>query len=159
MAWAPTASAEVLAVSIEKDLARETKDPDVQKRMLVRAKREVALRPAAGGAWLRLAAVQFQRGDIDAANTALDHSLSVAPLQTSLFQSRARLAYEHWSLVTPAVRQQVIYQARIEMARPGGIARLTALANSIRDPAGRIGLAFLIVAERMKLEQAKAQGQ
>lgn len=157
MAWAPTAPAEVLAASIEKDLARQTKDPDIQERMLVRAQREVAWRPAAGGAWLRMAAIQFQRGDLDAANTALDHSFSVAPLQTSLFQSRARLAYEHWSLLTPAVRQQVIYQARIEFARPGGRGRLTALANSIRDPAGRIGLAFLIVAERMKLEQAQAE--
>jgi O-antigen ligase len=156
MAWAPTASAEVLASSVEKDLARETRDPDIQKRMLARAEREVALRPASGGAWLRVAAVQFQRGDVDAANVALDHSLSVAPLQTSLFESRARLAYEHWPLLTPAVRQQVMYQARIEFARGSGPQRLTALANSIRDPAGRIGLAFLIVSERAKREQAKA---
>mgnify|MGYP000403230127 CR=1 FL=1 len=154
MAWAPTASADVLAVSIERDLARETKDPEVQKRMLAHAKREVALRPASGGAWLRMAAVQFQRGDIAAANVALDHSLSVAPLQTSLFESRSRLAYEHWSSLTPAVRQQVISQVRVELGRGGGPRRLKALANSIRDPAGRIGLAFLIVAE-----QAKAAAQ
>lgn len=159
MAWAPTASAEVLATSIEKDLARESKDADIQKRMLARSERELALRPASGGAWLRLAAVQFQRGDVDAANAALDHSFAVAPLQTSLFVSRARLAYEHWSLLTPTVRQQAIYQARIEFARPGGPSRLKALANSIRDPAGRIGLAFLIVAERTKLEQARASAQ
>lgn len=156
MAWAPTAPAEVLAVSIEEDLARDAKDADVQKRMLARAQREVALRPGAGAAWLRLAAVQFQRGDVGAANSALDHSLSVAPLQTSLFESRARLAYEHWSVLTPAVRQQVIYQVRAELARSSGFRRVTALANSIRDPAGRIGLAFLIVAERAKREQAKA---
>jgi O-antigen ligase len=150
MAWAPTASADVLAISVERDLARETRDPEDWKRMLARASREVALRPASGGAWLRLAAVQFQRGDVAAANLALDHSLSVAPLQTSLFESRSRLAYEHWSSLSPAVRQQVMSQARVEFGRRGGPRRLAALANSIRDPAGRIGLAFLIVAERAK---------
>ena len=159
MAWAPTASAEVLASSIEKDLARSSKDPAIQARMLARARREVAMRPGAGGGWLRMAAVQFQRGDIAAANVALDHSLSVSPLQTSLFVSRTRLAYENWGLLTPAVRQQVMYQARIEYARPGGARRLATLANSIRDPAGRIGLAFLIVAERAAREQAKAAAQ
>ncbi|PIC01786.1 polymerase [Caulobacter sp. X] len=157
MAWAPTASAEVLAVAIEKDLARETKDPDVQERMLARAKREIALRPAAGGAWLRMAAVQFQRGDIAAANAALDHSFAVAPLQTSLFESRARLAYEHWAVLTPAVRQVVMYQVRIEFRRPNGLGRLIALANSIRDPAGRVGLALLIGSERIQQQQAAAQ--
>lgn len=156
MAWAPTASAEVLAVSLEKDLARESKDPAVQKRMLETARREVGMRPGSGGAWLRMAAVEFQRGDADAANRALDHSLSVAPLQTSLFESRTRLAYENWPLLTPVVRQQVMYQARLEFARPNGARRLTALANSIRNPSGRIGLAFLIVAERTAQEQAKA---
>ena len=70
-----------------------------------------------------------------------------APLQTSLFVSRARLAYEHWPDVTPSIRQQVIYQAKIEYHR-GGEGRLKDLANEIRNPAGRIGLAFLIVAER-----------
>lgn len=150
MAWAPTASADVLAVSVERDLARQTKDPKVQDRMLARVNREVALRPASGGAWLRMAAVQFQRGDIAAANVALDHSLSVAPLQTSLFESRSRLAYEHWSSLTPAVRQQVMSQVRVELGRSGGPRRLTTLANSLRDPAGRIGLAFLIAAERAK---------
>jgi len=156
MAWAPTASAEVLAASVEKDLARQSKGPAIQKRMLARAHRDVGMRPGAGGAWLRMAAVEFQRGDIDAANRALDHSFSVAPLQTSLFESRTRLAYENWPLLTPAVRQQAMYQARIEFARPNGPRRLTALANSIRNPSGRIGLAFLIVAERTTREQAKA---
>lgn len=156
MAWAPTASAEVLAVSLEKDLARDSKDPVVQKRMLATARREVGMRPGSGGAWLRMAAVEFQRGDVEAANRALDHSLSVAPLQTSLFESRTRLAYENWPLLTPAVRQQVMYQARLEFTRSNGPRRLTALANSIRNPSGRIGLAFLIVAERTAQEQAKA---
>lgn len=155
MAWAPTASADVLAASVERDLSREAKDPAVEKRMLAHVQREIAMRPASGGAWLRLAAVQFQRGDVAAANTALDHSLAVAPLQTSLFVSRTRLAYEHWPVLTPEVRQQIMYQARIEFGRSSGPQRLTALANSIRDPAGRIGLAFLIVAERAKREQAR----
>ena len=156
MAWAPTASAEVLAASLEQDLAQESKDPAVQKRMLAMAHREVGMRPGSGGAWLRLAAVQFQRGDADAANRALDHSLSVAPLQTSLFVSRTRVAYENWPSLTPANRQQVMYQARIEFTRHDGPRRLKALANSIRNPSGRLGLAFLIVAESAAQEQAKA---
>lgn len=144
----PTASAEVLATRIEAGLATQTKEPKALDHLQALARRETALRPGSGGAWLRLAAVQFQRGDVVAANQALEHSLAVSPLQTSLFVSRTRLAYEHWPLLTQAGRDQVMYQARVEYGRPNGRRRLTALANSIQNPSGRIGLAFLIVAER-----------
>ncbi len=151
----PTASAEVLATAIEAGLARDPHDPKVLAHLDTLSARELAMRPGSGGAWLRKAAIAFQRNDPSAANVALDHSLSVAPLQTSLFASRARLAYEHWPELTPAARQQITYQARIEYARSGE-GRLKDLANEIRNPSGRIGLAFLIVAERTKAQMAKA---
>ena len=144
----PTAASEVLATRIEAGLATLTTDRKALDHLQALSRREVALRPGSGGAWLRLAAVQYQRGDIAAANGALGHSLSVSPLQTSLFIARTRLAYEHWTVLTPEVREQVMYQARVEYARPRGDNRLVALANSIRDPAGRLGLAFLVVGLR-----------
>lgn len=153
----PTAPAEVLAASIEADLARNATDPATQAKLEALSRRELALRPGSGGAWLRKAAIAFQRGDAVAANQALEHSLAVAPLQTSLFVSRTRLAYENWPVLTPELRQQVMYQARVEYGRENGEQRLKALANTIRNPSGRIGLAFLIVAEHAAKEQAKAQ--
>ena len=152
----PSASAEVLASAIEAKLARDPRDPATLARLDRLSRRELAMRPGAGAAWLRRAAIDFQRDDVTAANLALDHSLAVAPLQTSLFMSRARLAYEHWPALTPSSRQQVMYQARIEYAR-GGEDRLKTLANEIRDPSGRIGLAFLIVAERTKSQLAASK--
>lgn len=144
----PTASAEVLATSIEAGLARNDKSPAAKARLEGLSRRELAMRPGSGGAWLRKAAIDFQRGDLAAANEALSHSLSVAPLQTSLFVSRTRLAYENWPSLTPEVRQQVMYQARVEYRRTwDGEKRLKELANSISNPSGRIGLAFLVVAE------------
>jgi O-antigen ligase len=151
----PTASAEVLASSIEAGLARRLSSPPATARLAALSQREVAMRPGSGGAWLRKAAIDYQRGEIIAANAALEHSLAVAPLQTSLFESRSRLAYENWPSLTMEARQQVAYQARVEFARPNGEGRLAALANSIRNPSGRIGLAFLIVAERTARDQAK----
>lgn len=153
----PTASAEVLATSIEAGLARNAADPAAKARLEALSHREVAMRPGSGGAWLRKAAVDFQRGDVTAANAALEHSLAVAPLQTSLFASRTRLAYENWPSLTQAARLQVMYQVRAEYGRGDGERRLKALANSIRNPSGRIGLAFLIVAERTARAQAKLQ--
>ncbi|NQE62030.1 O-antigen ligase [Caulobacter sp. RHG1] len=144
----PTASGEVLATRIEAGLASKTADRKALDHLLGLSKRETALRPGNGGAWLRLAAVEFQRGDVDAASLALEHSLSVAPLQTSLFVARTRLAYENWPSLSQAGRDQVMYQARVEYGRPNGERRLTALANSIQNRSGRIGLAFLIVGER-----------
>lgn len=144
----PTASGEVLATRIEAGLATKTTDRKALDHLLALSRRETALRPGNGGAWLRLSAVQFQRGEIDAASAALEHSLSVAPLQTSLFVARTRLAYENWPDLTQAARDQVMYQARVEYGRSGGERRLTALANSIQNRSGRIGLAFLIVGER-----------
>ena len=150
----PTASAEVLASSIEAGLARNAPDPAAKARLEALSGRELAMRPGSGGAWLRKAAIDFQRGDVTAANQALEHSLAVAPLQTSLFESRTRLAYENWPSLTPEGRQQVMYQVRVEYGRYNGEGRLKALANTIRNPSGRIGLAFLIVAERAAKAQA-----
>lgn len=145
----PTAPAEALASSVETGLAIGATDQATLDRLDALSRREVAMRPGVGAAWLRKAAVDFKRGDFARANEALDRSYTVAPLHTSAFQARTRLACEHWSRLTPAVRKQVIYQVRVEYKRPGGDQRLTALANSIQDPSGRIGLALLIVAERM----------
>lgn len=153
----PTAPAEVLATSIEAGLARKAPDAKAKARLEALSRREVAMRPASGGAWLRMAAVAFQRGDVAAANAALEHSLAVAPLQTSLFVSRTRLAYENWPSLSPEARQQVMYQARVEYGRSDGERRLKGLANSIQNPSGRIGLAFLIVAERAARAEAKPQ--
>jgi O-antigen ligase len=151
----PTASAEVLAVSIEKGLAAQPQDKAGLERLDALSRRELAMRPGVGSAWLRNAAVAFERNDITAGNVALSRSYAVAPLQTSLFMARTRIAYEHWGVLTPEVRQQVLYQAGIEYKRPGGDARLTALANSIQDPSGQIGLSFFITAQR--LTKAAAQ--
>jgi O-antigen ligase len=154
----PTASGEVLATRIEAGLASQTTDRKALDHLQALGQRDTALRPGSGSTWLRLAAVEFQRGDVAAANRALSHSLSVSPLQTSLFMSRTRLAYENWSSLSPEVRQQVMYQARVEYGRSSGDRRLAALANSIRDPAGRLGLAFLVVGERAA-KAARAQAQ
>ena len=143
----PTASAEVLASAIEAGLAKPSSDPAAMARLETLSRRELAMRPGSGAAWLRKAAIDYRRGDVTAANQALEHSLAVAPLQTSLFESRARLAYENWGILTPNARQAVMYQVRAELGRWNGETRMKALANSIRNPAGRIGLAFLIVAE------------
>lgn len=152
----PTASAEVLATSIEAGLNSKASTPAANARLETLSRREVAMRPGSGGAWLRKAAIDFQRGDASSANAALEHSLAVAPLQTSLFMSRTKLAYENWPSLTPAARQQVMYQARVEFGRYNGEGRLLELANGIRNPSGRIGLAFLIVAERTAQAQAQA---
>ncbi len=152
----PTASAEVLASSIEAGLASPA-GSTARARLEGLSRREVALRPGSGAAWLRKAAVDFQRGDIAAANVALSRSFAVAPLQTSLFRSRTRLAYEHWPELSDAVRDQVVYQARIEFGRPGGEWRLRSVVSTISSPSGQLALAFLIVAERLSLAQTKAQ--
>jgi O-antigen ligase len=144
----PTASAEVLATSIETGLARTPTDTATLARLEALSRRELALRPGSGSAWLRKAAVDYQRGDIGAANVALERSLAVAPLQSTLLMSRTRLAYEHWPVLTQAARKQVIYQVRLEFHRSGE-KRLVALANEIQNPSGRMGLAFLIAGERI----------
>ncbi|ATC33451.1 O-antigen ligase family protein [Caulobacter vibrioides] len=151
----PTAPAEALASRIEAGLASGATDRVSLDRLEALSRREVAMRPGAGSAWLRKAAVDFKRGDFASANEALGRSYAVAPLHTSAFLARTRLAYEHWGYLTPAVRAQVIYQVRVEYKRSGGDKRLTALANSLQNPSGRIGLALLIVAER--LTKAAAQ--
>lgn len=151
----PTAPAEVLAASVENGLATPA-DGTKLAQLASLSRREVALRPGSGAAWLRLAAVSYRRGETTLGNRALEHSLAVAPLQTSLFMARARLAYENWSVLTPAAREQIAYQVQIEFRR-GGEPRLVALANDLNNPAGRLGLAFLIASERLARNAAQAR--
>ncbi|MDB5457589.1 MAG: hypothetical protein JWP92_3174 [Caulobacter sp.] len=147
----PTASAEVLAFRIERALAR----PDAAG--LVRAQRlsdrELHMRPASGAAWLRraaLAAAQNRDGEMGA---ALERSFDVAPLQTSLFRGRTIFAYNHWTQISQAAREQTIAQLRAEWARGWGERPFIALANEITDETGRTGLALQIVS--LRIEQPK----
>ncbi len=145
----PTAPAEALAQTIDTRLSQpagKSRDLDRLKRL---SERELALAPASGAAWLRRAAIEADLNDSAASNLALEHSFAVAPLQTSLFEPRAVFAYEHWDRLSPEAREKTAYQLKAEWRRTGDQARYVALANSLRNPAGRVGMALQIAALRL----------
>lgn len=79
----------------------------------------------------------------------------VAPLQTSLFDHRTVFAYEHWDRLSPSAREQAAYHLRAEWRRSGRPARFIAMANGIRNPAGRVGMALQIAVLRLAAQAAK----
>lgn len=141
-AW-PTAPAEALASSIERGLA-EAPSRERAKDLKTLSDRELAMRPASGSAWLRRAAIEVELGDQAASNQALERSFSVAPLQSSLFARRTVFAYEHWNVLSQAAREQTVYQLRAEWLRVPYAKPLIQMANRLRNPAGRVGLALQI---------------
>lgn len=146
-AW-PTAPAEALARRIEIGLRQAEPEQAELDRLDRLSAREIGLRPASGGAWLRRAAVEAARGRQEASNVALERSFAVAPLQTSLFVQRTRFAYEHWDLLSQSARETTIYQLKTEWPRRPK-KPLIAMANSVRNPAGRVGMALQISVLRM----------
>lgn len=148
-AW-PTAPADALGREIELSLARPDLKPADLTRLDQLSQREVALRPASGAAWLRKAAVAAALGRDQDTSQALERSYAVAPLQTSLFLGRTMFAYEHWDRISPEAREAAIYQFKIEWRRRPDQARYIEMANALRNPAGRLGMALLIVVQRME---------
>ncbi|ALL14893.1 O-antigen ligase family protein [Caulobacter henricii] len=142
-AW-PTAPADALGREIEISLARPNLPPVDLTRLEQLSQREVALRPASGAAWLRRAAVSAARGQAKDASQALERSYAVAPLQTSLFVSRTKFAYEHWDQISPEAREAAIYQFETEWHRRPDRARYAEIAKSLRNQAGRVAMAVQI---------------
>ncbi len=144
-AW-PTASAEVLASRIERGLSQGAPSREELAKLDGLSDRELALRPGSGSAWLRRAAVDAAAGRDKAAAQALERSYLVAPLQTGLFRARTVFAFERWDRLTPAAREQALYHLGAEWRLRGKPKRFIALANSIRNPAGRVGMALELTA-------------
>jgi O-antigen ligase len=148
-AW-PSAPAEALAREIETGLREKDLNAQTLARLDRLSLREVGLRPGSGAAWLRRAAVQAAQGHDDVAAEALEHSFAVAPLQTSLFMQRTVFAYEHWDRISLSARKSTTYQLSTEWRRVRNPKRYIAIANSLRNPAGRIGMALKISALRLE---------
>jgi O-antigen ligase len=148
-AW-PSAPAEALAREIETGLREKGLNAQTLARLDRLSLREVGLRPGSGAAWLRRAAVQAAQGHDDVAAEALEHSFAVAPLQTSLFMQRTVFAYEHWDRISLSARKSTTYQLSTEWRRVRNPKRYIAIANSLRNPAGRIGMALKISALRLE---------
>jgi len=149
-AW-PTAPADALATSIERGLARGPVSPEDLARLDGLSRRELASRPGSGSAWLRRAAVDAAGGLDGPSALALERSFTVAPLQTSLFDARTRFAYERWDRLTPTARAQTISQLSAEWRRANWKRKgFVKLANTIQNPAGRVGLALQLTALRLQ---------
>lgn len=149
-AW-PTAPADALAASIERGVARKDLSAEELARLDGLSRRELASRPGSGSAWLRRAAVDAAAGLDGPSALALERSFTVAPLQTSLFNARTRFAYERWDRLTPTARAQTIEQLSAEWRRANWKRKeLVRMANEIRNPAGRVGLALQLTVLRLR---------
>lgn len=144
-AW-PTAHGEALAFQIERDLWEGTPASLTQAGVL--SVRELHMRPASGGAWLRRAAVDAASGHYVEAGQALERSFIVAPFQTSLFRARLKFAYENWGVIGDASRKAMADQLELEWRRSRSERPFLRLANEVKNPTGRLGLALAISAFR-----------
>lgn len=142
-AW-PTAPGQALGRAIESGLARPNLPPAELTRLDQLSQREVALRPASGGAWLHRAAVAAARGRTDDMSQALERSYAVAPLQTDIFVTRTMLVFEHWEQISPEVREAAGYQFETEWNRRPDQARYVEMAKGVRNRAGRVAMAVQI---------------
>lgn len=149
-AW-PTAPADVLATSIERGLAVSAPSKEDLARLDGLSRRELAMRPGSGSAWLRRAAIDAAGGLDGPSALALERSFTVAPLQSSLFRARTMFAFERWDRLTPTARQQAIYQLSAEWRRRRYVTNsFVEMANAIRNPAGRVGMALQLTALKLQ---------
>jgi hypothetical protein len=146
----PTAPADALARAVEIGLAKPDPSAEQLRRLDRLSARELAMRPASGAAWLRRSAVDAALDRDADADQALQHSFAVAPLHTSLFVQRTLFAYENWDRLSGSSREQTIYQMQAEWRRRPAGRQFIAMANSLHNPAGRVGMALQITALRLE---------
>lgn len=146
----PTAPADALARAVEIGLAKPGPSAEQLQRLDRLSTRELAMRPASGAAWLRRAAVDAALHRDVPADHALQRSFAVAPLQTSLFKQRTLFAYENWNRLSAPTREQTIYQMQAEWRRRPAKRQFIAMANSLHNPAGRVGMALQITVLRLE---------
>lgn len=112
----------------------------------------LAQSPADDSAWLALAyAETVRRGDPGGVALGwLQRSYDVAPFGPDTSLWRIRFALDHWQAMTPDLRREVLDEVNATW-RPRR-RELVAMVNAVRDPAGRLALALMIV--HMRTEDA-----
>lgn len=144
------------------DQAWPTKDRRLLLEARLATERELALAPAHGAAWLRLAIVDAGlTGRLGGeGQTALARSYAVAPLNERLLASRIRLAYDHWSELTPDLRRQTLRHVEDSWTRRTGRAVLQRTLPSVSDPGGRLALRAKLVSlmRKARVEQKRREG-
>jgi hypothetical protein len=108
------------------------------------AERALAQGPTRATAWLDLAYAETLRAGAltNPAREALRRSWIFEPLGPDNSQWRVRFAFEHWSELTPDLRDSALAEARA-VWRTGHYADMTQALSDVRDPAGRLAAVLL----------------
>jgi hypothetical protein len=125
--------------------------------------RELALSPASGAGWLRLAILEAAPGGAgtDAADAALRRSYAVAPFDARLLVPRTRFAFDHWGALDQDQRTSTL--RHIELAWPIDFqrARVVAALGQVGNPDGHGALRMKIFALRIgqRIAEKEAESQ
>ena len=105
----------------------------------------LAVSPADDSAWLALAYAETVRhGDPGGVALGwLQRSYDVAPFGPDTSLWRVRFALDHWQAMTPDLRREVLDE--INAAWRPRRRELVTMVSAVRDPAGRLALALMIV--------------
>ncbi len=125
-----------LAIVTEPRAARSAEGDNGQQA--IQANRRVfASAPMTASAWLRIPYLQSRTGEpLDAAGLkALDNSYAVAPFGPDVTRWRLRFIFEHWSEMTPTLREQALAELQVLLTNRGNRAFDPA---EIENPAGRL---------------------
>lgn len=142
------------------DEAWPTKDRHLLLEAKAASERELALAPARGAGWLRLAIIDSGlTGQLDGgAQVALARSYAVAPLNERLLGSRVWLSYTHWSELTPDLRRQTLRHVETAWSHRESQPVLVSTLNSLQNPGGRLALRAKLLSLQRK-ERAQVQRQ
>ena len=138
--YSPLARPEVLAAESVRLL-----DAGQARQAASLIRRELDLRPYDASAWCRLAASQLtisRRVDTQVQDL-LRRSYAASAIDVEVFAWRSALIFNHWSEVSPGLRQAAVDEVRamdgIWETKP----QVATLAEAVRDPTGSLALAII----------------
>jgi hypothetical protein len=114
------------------------------------ARAVLAARPGEPTAWMRVAyADRLQHGRLtDAGRRALAASYLIAPYAGNQAPWRIGFALDDWTSLPPATRREAIAEINVALDDEGGVPQATrAAALKVQDPAGRLAVALLGIAD------------
>jgi len=156
----PMAVARAEAANELLERAWPIRDPALLLLARREVERELALSPASGAGWLRLAVIERSlAGELnERAFQALAHSYATAPLDQRLLGRRVRFAYDNWGALSPSLRRLTLDQIEFGWRDAGQRQALRQTLPLVEDPGGQLALrAKLVSLARMDRIERRRQ--
>jgi hypothetical protein len=155
-------SIDVLPLAVVHDMAAQDALKTDPARARVETVKELALQPASGRGWLRLAQIDAERRRGPLSRDALawlGRSYELAPFDAQLLEDRTEFALDHWDDLGPDLRESVLSHVRAAWTAYPQQPRLLGIAPRVTNSRGKMAVAMQLFTLRLQDLASRRRGE